>query len=464
MAGPHCPGSSVLRRCQPAWREVAINTRYLWSKFRVSICSCGLERDSDERWGNIVKLWLSRSRGLPLSVSVLVDTERGATDNAVTTVIAALIKFSESWESIHLEIPFDYLSSTLLANLKASNLPILRSVSISSVQVTLSKWAGNGTIHVLQTIPAWSISKAPSLQRLHLLHGVVTSTLLDKWSQIIDLRVKGCDIAVEHCYGILSGCKKLQTCFLDNYDPSSVVNTAVQFRSVQLKHLTSLVLYERTLLPILFDVPSLRRFEYQGMFIRNLPSPIPHLLLSARDLESLHIDPKGINLEELLELTPSIKNLVFSERSRMFPPLCVMFHYGEWCGVYQGVNDKIIRRLTSNNIPLGTAALVPNYRYLCPALESLVCKKDSLRTFTDEVLLTFIKKRREESLITGGNAAELKEVPIHSKPAPVLVHSQYLVTPATNPTFLANFIDGELVELVRRGMKFHLPDCNLKLE
>ena len=154
-------------------------------------------------------------------MSVLVDTESGATDNAVTTVIAALIKFSESWESIHLEIPFDYLSSTLLANLKASNLPILRSVSISSVQVTLSNWAANGTSHVGQTIPAWSIFKAPSLQRLHFLHGVVTSTLLDKWSQITDLRVKGCDIVVEHCYGFLSGCKNTPLCSSDQYSSST---------------------------------------------------------------------------------------------------------------------------------------------------------------------------------------------------------------------------------------------------
>jgi hypothetical protein len=199
------------------------------------------------------------------------------------------------------------------------------------------------------------------------------------------------------------------------------------------------------------------------MLIRNLPSLIRHLLLSARDLESLHIDPKGVDLEELLELTPSIKNLVFSERSRMLPPLCVIFH--RWRGIHQDVNDKIIRRLTPKNTPwpLDTAALVPNDGYLCPALESLVCKQDALRTFTDEVLLTFIKKRREESLITC-NAAELKEVLIYSKLAPVLVLGKYQLLPVMAPTLLDNFIDGELAELVRRGMKFHLPDCNLKLE
>lgn len=413
------------------WREVAINTRYLWSNIRIPISGSDIGRDQER--ADIIELWLSRSRGLPLSVSVVVNNGTpGATDMTVTTVLAALIKFFESWESIHLEIPFDYLSSTLLTTLKTKDLPILRSVFIFPLRGTLTWRAPHWTNPDAQTIPAWSIFKAPCLQRLHFLYSIVTPTLCDQWSQITDLRIESCYITVEDCYKVLSGCKNLQTCFLDNCDPYSMtaivnLNTAVQFRSVRLKYLTSLVFYEKSLLPIRFDVPSLRSFEFQGFFTRNRPSFIPHLLRSALDLESLRVDPGGVDLKELLVLTPSIKNLVFAKPSLKYPALHNMFAHG----THRGVNNDVIQRLTPNNAPLGTVPM-PTYGYLCPALESLVCKEDVLRTFTNDVLLTFIKRRKQESLIMGGNAAELKEVLIYSKFTSVVTEN--LVLPAKGIT------------------------------
>jgi len=449
------------------WREVVINTRYLWSKIHIPISSSDIDRDQE--LGDIVELWLSRSRGLPLSVSVVVNMATpGATDMTVTTLLAALIKFSEFWESIHLEIPLDYLSSTLLSTLKAKDLPILRSVLIFPSRGTLSDgashWTNHWTNHVVQTLPSWSIFKAPDLQRLHCFYSIVTRNLRDKWSQITDLRVESCYIAGEDCYEILSGCKNLQTCFLDNcdrYSLTSVVNlnNVGQFRSVRLKHLTSLVLYEKTLLPICFDVPNLQSFEYQGFFIRNRPSLIPHLLRSAQDLESLRVDPGGVDLKELLVLTPSIKRLVFAKPSLKYPALHTMFTRG----TNQGVTNDVIRRLTPNDAPLVTSHM-PNHGYLCPALESLVCKEDAQRTFTASVLLTCIQKRKQQSLITGGNAAELKEVLIYSRPTSA---AQNPVPPATNPVLPAKggtSITEELLKLVKGGTKIHLPDYNLMLD
>ena len=444
------------------WREVSINTRYLWSKIHIPISSSDIDRDQE--LGDIVELWLSRSRGLPLSVSVVVNVGMpGATDMAVTTVLAALIKFSESWESIHLKIPFDYLSSTLLATLKAKDLPILRSVFMFPLRGTLSdKWS-HSTKPIVQTMPAWSIFKAPGLQRLHFLFRIVTPTLRDKWSQITDLRVESCYMTVEDCYEILSGCKNLQTCFLDNcdrYSLTSVVNlnSVGEFRSVRLKYLTSLVLYEKTLLPIRFDVPNLRSFEYQGVFIRNRPSLIPHLLRSAQDLESLRIDPGGVDLKELLVLTPTIKSLVFAKPSLKYPALHTTFTRA----TNEGVNDDVIRRLTPNDTPLVTAP-TSKYGYLCPTLESLVCKEDAQRTFTTDVLLTCIQRRKQQSLITGGNATELKEVLIYSK---LTSAAENPVPPSTNqvPPATGTFIGGEFLKLVKGGVKIHLPDYNLKLE
>lgn len=444
------------------WREVAINTRCLWSKIRIPISGSDIDRDQER--GDIIELWLSRSRSLPLSVSVVANVGKpGATDRTVTAVLATLIKFSEYWESIHFEIPFDYSSSTLLATLKANDLPILRSVFVFPLRGGTLTWrVPRWTNPDVQIMPAWSIFKAPGLQTLHFLYCIVTPTLRDKWSQITDLKVESCYITVEDCYRLLSGCKNLQTCFLDNCDPSSMtavvnLNAAVQFRSVRLKYLTSLVLYEKTLLPIRFDVPSLRSFEFQGFFIRNRPSLIPHLLRSARDLESLRVDPGGVDLKELLVLTPSIKKLVFAKPSLKYPALHNMFANG----THQGVNDDVIRRLTptTNNTPLGTVP-ISKHDYLCPELESLVCKEDAQRTFTNYVLLTFIQRRKQESLITGGNATELKEVLIYSKFTSVATSSANPVLSVTGGTF----IGGELLKLVRGGMKIHLPDYNLELD
>ena len=449
---------SISARCSPLslgavsrlWREVAINTRYLWSKIHIPISSSDIDRD--QKLGDIVELWLSRSCGFPLSVSVVVNIGTpGFTDMTVTTILAALIKFSEFWESIHLEIPFDYFSSTLLATLQAKDLPILQSVFISPTRVTPSDRSSHQSNHVVRTLPAWPIFKAPGLQRLRFFDSIVTPNLRDKWSQITDLRVESCYLTGDNCYEILSGCKNLQTCFLDNcdlYSMTSVVNTTMwQFRSVRLKYLTSFVLYERTFLSIHFDVPSLRSFEYQGFFIRNRPSLIPHLLRSAQDLESLRVDPGGVDLNELLVLTPSIKNLVFAKPSLTYPALHTMFTRG----TNQGVTNDVIRRLTPNEV----AAPMPN-GYLCPALQSLVCKEDALRTFTTDVLLTCIQRRKQQSLIAGGNAAELKEVLIYSK-LTLSSPPKYPVPPAKGDTF----IGAELLKLVKGGMKIHLPDYNL---
>ena len=438
------------------WREVAINTRYLWSKIRIPISGSDINRDRE--LVNIVELWLSRSRGLPLSVSVVVTP--GVTDRAVTAVFAALIKFSEFWESIHLKIPFRYLSSTLFATLKAKDLPILRSVFIFPSEGTLSDRAPHSTNHVVQALPAWSIFKAPGLQRLHFLYSTITPTLHDGWSKITDLRIESCYITGEDCYEILSECKNLQSCFPDNcdrYSLTSVVNlnATAQFRLVRLKYLTSLVLYEKTFLPICFDVPSLRSFEYQGFFIRNRPSLIPQLLRSVQDLESLRVDPGGVDLKELLVLTPSIKSLVFAKPSLKYPALHTMFTRS----ANRGVTNDVIQRLTPNDTPLVTAP----YGYLCPALESLVCKEDAQRNFTTDVLLTCIQRRKKHRRITRGNAAELKEVLIYSHTSA----ANNRIPPATNPLLPADggaFIAGELLKLVKGGMKIHLPDYNLKVD
>ena len=429
------------------WRDVAINTRCLWSNIRISIS--GVDIHKGQNWWDFVELWLSRARGLPLSVSVLVDRSYGATDRTVTTVLAALIKFSESWESIHLEFPFDYLSSTLLATLKASDLPILQNIFILSLRGTLSQ-RSDWTNSFVQPLPTWSIFKAPALRTLHLVYSVVTPTLHDKWSQITDLTLENCHIAAEHCYKILSACKNLQICSLDNCDPdslSSVFNATVQFKLVQLEYLTSLVLYEKTFLPILFDVPNLRSFEFQGFFVRHQPSLLPHLLRSARDLQSLRIDPGSVDLKELLVLTPSLKNLTLAKPSPKYPALYDIPH-----GAHRGVTNDVIRRLTPN-------ALVPNAGYLCPALESLVCNEGILRTFTNDVLLVFMKKRQQESWIAGGNTAELKEVLVYSR---LTTTDRKVVRPATHPLEDGTLFRGELLKLVKGGMKIRLPDYDLK--
>jgi len=437
------------------WRDVAINTRCLWSKIRISISGFGI--DKDREWGDFVELWLSRARGLPLSVSVVVNRPYGSTDRTVTTVLAALIKFSESWESIHLEIPFDYLSSTLLATVKASELPILQNICILSLRGTLSQRLADWTHSFVQPLPAWSIFKAPALRTLHLVYSVVTPTLHDKWSQITDLRLENCHTAAEHCYKILSACKNLQTCSLDNCDPhslTSVVNAAVQFKLVQLEYLTSFVLYEKTFLPILFDVPNLRSFEFQGFFVRDQPSLLPHLLRSARNLQSLRIDPGSVDLNELLVLTPSIKSLTLAKPAPKYPVLYDILPHG----AHRGVTNDVIRRLTPNS-----TALLPNSGYLCPALESLVCNEGILRTFTNDVLLVFMKKRQQEIRIAGGNIAELKEVIVY---AGLTTTAGDAVRPATYPLLPAKRVifRGELLKLVKGGMKIHLPDYDLKLD
>jgi hypothetical protein len=81
-----------------------------------------------------------------------------------------------------------------------------------------------------------------------------------------------------------------------------------QFRSVRLKYLTSLVLYEKPFFRSALTSRACDPSNIKGFFIRNQPSLIPHLLRSAQDLESLRVDPGGVTVESSISRTFGVES------------------------------------------------------------------------------------------------------------------------------------------------------------
>ncbi|KAF8650057.1 hypothetical protein AX16_005447, partial [Volvariella volvacea WC 439] len=135
----------LLCRICSHWREVALTIPRLWSSIYVPYISpidstyIAFIPELQVRL-DAISSWLSRSGGLPLSISCYInDSMIHGDENATASkdLIKLLTTFSHRWKHINLEVHPDVASSEPLRLLCASDLPILESFTITCSHVVI---------------------------------------------------------------------------------------------------------------------------------------------------------------------------------------------------------------------------------------------------------------------------------------------------------------------------------------
>ncbi|KAF8968833.1 hypothetical protein BDZ97DRAFT_1798339 [Flammula alnicola] len=386
-----------------SWRFIALTTRILWSRVHIVIHSA--QNRTGRIRSKVLEQWLTRAAPLPLSISVGSETgEHEASHSEITLILATLTKFSKYWENFQLETFFQMPAASLVTSLTRKDL-------LSSKKPQTRYTLFDNDVWVSNDLP---ILQAPRLQSLRFVYASLPFKIAVNWTQLTELRLEGCYLSEFSCYVMLSACKNLQHATLDTCDRLAMMappSLSSPFNSVRLVYLESLVLFEKTFLPILFDVPKLRSFTYQGFFVPPRTSLIQHLLRSAEKLDSLFIDPGGIELHQLLPLTPTVKHLTLAKPTTSYPPLHQIFTYAQG----RGMDDALLERLTPHirQEPDAEGPLVANRRdYMCPELQTLAYKTNARCSFTAGALVKFMKARMDAKDQHG--FTKLEEVVVHS--------------------------------------------------
>ncbi|KAF8968834.1 hypothetical protein BDZ97DRAFT_2072845 [Flammula alnicola] len=411
VIGAHEMPMGLCHVCR-SWRFIALTTRILWSRVHVVIHSAPSQNRTGRIRSEVLEQWLTRAAPLPLSISVSTEAGENGSYSEITCILATLTKFSKYWENFQLETLFQVPAASLVTGLTGKDVPLLRDISFLSSQKPQTRHTlFGGNVWVPNDLP---ILQAPRLQSLRFVYASLPFKIAVNWTQLTELRLEGCYLTGFSCYVMLSACKNLQHATLDTCDRHAMMalpNLSSPFDSVRLVYLESLVLFEKTFLPILFDVPKLRSFTYRGFLIPPRTSLIQHLLRSAEKLDSLFIDPGGIELHQLLPLTPTVKHLTLAKPITSYPPLHQIFAYAQG----RGMDDALLERLTPRirQGPDAGGPLVANRRdYMCPELQTLTYKTNARCSFSAGALINFMKARMDARDQHG--FTKLEEVVVHS--------------------------------------------------
>ncbi|KAH6918246.1 hypothetical protein BKA70DRAFT_1246666 [Coprinopsis sp. MPI-PUGE-AT-0042] len=386
------PGESplLLTHVCHRWRELAISSPSLWASVSINIPSYPsshlahgpLMRDATEeeeellefedevgaaldmvrsRWQRaigrsteLVRLWLKRGRGYPLSVSVILNDKVVSSGvEAVGDLLSLICEHAPRWT--HLDLFYD--------------------------------------MSVAPTFPPDSFTNATTLRQL-CLHSprAIFDTLVIQWGNITELSLSGgpstgipCGITSSRALAILKNCPALVQCQLypgDSFQ-GSLASTQAPYR-VLLPHLQRLVISEssqnsstRTFFDFL-DIPSLHSLALTNLEFRTVgmgpPAEPSHLLLLQRWGDRIRSIEFGYwpmltvsNLIQALELTPNVEELTvdLSSIGTRHTPL------------WQGVHDRPIDGQLS--LHLARKSLLRNFEVganerpqpLCPNLRSV---------------------------------------------------------------------------------------------
>ncbi|KAJ7058468.1 hypothetical protein C8F01DRAFT_1148292 [Mycena amicta] len=132
----------LLTRICTSWRQVGLSTPRLYTRFHVDAAypqqndfHAEMTQRTFEWRLDTMKLWIARSKRLPLSISLLIniplDTEAPLKDWPMFPFFAALIDAAPQWEDIALEIPEQMLDAPTFLALTPADVPHLRRLAMS---------------------------------------------------------------------------------------------------------------------------------------------------------------------------------------------------------------------------------------------------------------------------------------------------------------------------------------------
>ncbi|KAJ7781490.1 hypothetical protein B0H16DRAFT_1359059 [Mycena metata] len=377
-----------------SWRHVAHSTAALWTDLHIVIPGTAEQvKDLSE----VIKLWLGRSGGLPLSITVVLSQAFKETIS-VAEIFAALNMFSRRWKNI--QFPFSLASQYLhesLALLSAEDVPMLETILMCS-----------HIRHPTQAVRL-PILEAPNLSGAHLNFFGHQSILPARWDTLTELHLNtgrplgfatsdvrplqdATFLAPQTAVDILRRCPNLvDLCLEVTYDFSEVTMPMLDVRrdfgppvvlsdlkifavSFSGRQSTTLDLFFHTLV-----LPALESFEFTGYIGKSSPPFLP-ILTRTTALTHLSLQLRGFMVEpvsESLRHTPDLTNLRLANIESM--------QWATWLADSDTdpsvpPHEGLLNLLTASDTDL-----------ICPRLTSL--ELDRCTLFSDAGLCEFLKRR-----------------------------------------------------------------------
>ncbi|KAJ7095162.1 hypothetical protein B0H15DRAFT_94819 [Mycena belliarum] len=384
--------------CSP-WRTIALTTPCLWSTLHVVIPGTA---EKIARVSETIKVWLSRSGALPLSITVVLSRTFNDTISP-SAIFATLSTFARRWNNI--QFLFALASNSLmesLALLRTEDVPLLE-------QILVCSWVKDIPADTADSLVPLPFLDTPSLRGASINFFGHASPLPTEWNSITELHLNTGNrsgrslgfmtadgghmgattyLSPQLALDVLRRCPNLttvsleitheysETAVLPSPDPSrfgpAITLSNLKYFSVSFAHRRPHDAFFNTLI-----LPELEVFEFTGC-VGKTRAPFFSLLKRSGALTELTLSLRRFRLSPILEclkITPDISKL---KLSNLESP-----GWGRWFtddNASAPQPHEELLTLLSNDTDL-----------VCPRLTSV--EFDGCTLFSDDGLLKFLKRR-----------------------------------------------------------------------
>lgn len=381
----------LLGRVCSQWRSVSISTPRLWSGIHIVVTTGAPSptpwpnqspHEADPKFDVVeaVGVWLSRSGGLPLSISLFQAPYIYPPSQHTDQLISMLVQFSTRWKHLSLLVsPAMFLP---LSSLSREVVPLLEMISVQE---------SPSDITPPSDILPLDIFRAPRIQTWSSCNLGIIPKRMD-WSRLTSLSLGSLSQSMERALTPLKALEILGKCL-------SLVHCSLEFGWVATPPLNY---HDIVMMPLLetlsideghsnltpffgqLRLPALAKLVFTASLARDTPDPhedpsICILLSQINSLKELTLSTMNLTrtiVMRCLQHIPSITRLsIFS------PPVSNAWHE-EWPPQSSGqpFQDEVLHLLTP----------VENQPPVCPRLKVLECNPGGM---SDAALLTFIQQR-----------------------------------------------------------------------
>ncbi|KAF8214669.1 hypothetical protein K438DRAFT_1927013 [Mycena galopus ATCC 62051] len=200
----------VFTRVCRTWRTVAISTSTLWNHVRIELDSDDRPGHIDEKWVNLLDLWLQRSDPQPLSLTV----SNWSYTAPAETLLGVLNCQSSRWRDVTFKLPFNHFSRFE----EHASLPLLERLTLSA----------HGSPDIINPISAFR--HAPLLRHVCFEAGMHPSDVFLPWEQLTSVEFYGA--RVDDCLELLELAPNIVNCIFDVQYESHAVALASPLASL----------------------------------------------------------------------------------------------------------------------------------------------------------------------------------------------------------------------------------------